>query len=299
MSQSELTLWVKCEHGFQAVIADDDDPSVEEILGGEGVEAIRAKDFEPCKTCEHLDVCMESHWNETRMGQGMSDHLSMVHTCACCDERNLTILYGDKQPKRLVPDDCPRWHPVSGCAIECSGCRRQRREIEKAHPPYKQKMNGIKEIAQSFRDALLAKDEFTTKRHLKKMSGQVVEGMFPGCDHLEDLYQDENVFFMSQEFWMEMLKSFKRTPPEFWDEVRENPPLLAHFTQGGLDYVYHSLVRHPGNVEKVIEELVLFLTDDGHFSRHWARLRVSEKKLVKRSWQGVLRRVWSSYEEQV
>lgn len=297
MSLLDDTLWVRCEDRFRAFITDDHGPPVEKLLGVEHIESHRAKEFVPCRDCEHILSCMESRWNETRAGQDETLSISTVHTCACCDEKVLTIL-ADGMMKRVVPGECPRWNPVQGCAHDCGGCRSDRREIEKAHPKYKQKMDGIKEVANLFRSALTAKDEFTTKRHIKKMSGLAVEGMFP--DPLEEMYEDEDVFFMSQEVWMEMLKAIKSTVPDFWtEEMNLNAPLLAHFTQAGLDYVYHSLIRHQNNVEKVVEELVLFLTDTGAFARHWARFRVTEKKLIKRSWQGVIRRVWLSYEAQV
>jgi len=296
MSLSEQTLWVKCEDGYHAVITDDNGPPVEEILGIENIESYRAKDFAPCRDCEHLTACMESRWNETRMGQDETRSISTVHTCASCDEKVMTIL-ADGMMKRVVPDDCPRWDALHGCAHDCGGCMSQRREIEKAHPRYKQKQDNMKEVAQAFEDALRAKDEFTRKRHNKKMNGLALEGMFPGCEMAD--YEDENVFYLSQEIWMEMLKAIKTGLPDFWAEVNQNAFLLALMTQGGLDYLYHSLGRNLGDVEKVVEELVLFLTDDGLFSRHWARFRVSEKKLIKRGWQGVFRRVWSSYEAQV
>ena len=298
MSWADRTLWMKCEHGFQAVTTDDQGPPTEEILEDQGIDAIRAKDFAPCNECDHIGPCMDSLWNEgLRMGgpQDNEGSISMAHTCSCCDEKVLTVLSGG-QDKKVIPDDCPRWNPRSGSAWDCEGCKQQRREIEKAHPKYAQKMADIKEAAEAFTAAIKAPDEFTKKRNIKKMAGKAVEGMMPDFSD----YEDQDAFFMAQEVWMEMLKAIKNTVPDFWEkEVSQNAPLLAHFTQGGLDYLYHSLLRNPGGAEKVIEELVLFLTDTGAFARHWARFTVPEKKFNKRNWQGVIRRVWLSYEGQV
>jgi len=300
MSWTDKTLWVKCERGFQAIVPDNNGPPVEKIMGDEGIKAIPVRDFAPCNECEHIDLCMDSRWNENlRMGGPLDNEgvLSFVHTCESCDDKVISLWTGTA-PKRKVPAGCPRWNDLQGSAMGCDGCRQRRREIEKAHPKYQQKMAGIKEVAQAFTAALRAKDEFTTKRHLKKMTGLAVEGMFPGCEMTD--YEDEDAFFAAQEVWMEMLKALKSTVPDFWaEEMNQNAPLLAHFTQGGLDYVYHSILRNRGDAEKVIVELVLFLTDIGAFARYWARFTVAEKKFIKRNWQGVIRRVWLSYEGQV
>ncbi len=300
MSWSNRTLWVKCEQGYQAVTTDDQGPPPEEILEDEGVEAIRANDFPPCNKCDHIGPCMDSLWNEGLRAGGPDDNegaISMTHTCSCCDDKVLTILSGG-QDKKIIPDECPRWNSRSGSAWDCEGCKQRRQEIERAHPKYQQKKDNMKEVAKAFADALKAPDEFTQKRQTKKMTGLAVEGMFPGCEMAD--YEDEDVFFLAQEVWMEMLKAIKSTVPEFWsEEMDQNAPLMAHFLQAGLDYMYHSLLRHQDAVEQVVQELVLFLTDTGAFALHWARFRVSEKKFIKRNWQGVIRRVWLSYEAQV
>lgn len=89
-----------------------------------------------CAVCPHFDECLTTRWNEdghpgwpvavitSDTGTVVANDLSDVHTCRVCKDHVLNVRGDDSEPKRIVPDACPRWSPRRSSAWACSGCQR-------------------------------------------------------------------------------------------------------------------------------------------------------------------------------
>lgn len=269
------TYWVFPEgqdHPSQAIVSEDDPQHIIALASEEQVSIRSVTSTQPCESCEHLGRCMDSLWNESARygGPGKEAPISFVHTCLTCGEQALSVL--DDTQHRIVPEGCFRWHPMSGSALDCSGCMEEKRQLRMSHPAYERRSEAALSM---FKCLMSGKPEV-----LAEAAASFSEFSLDYLP-LELLPKADSIL---QRILEDMGKRFGEAWAEL-DEVQQETHLATWLEQLCL-----SLGRHPGDAVAVAHEFLLVFNDRPPFSRAWRDLPVTHRKWVKQVWEGMVRR---------
>jgi len=274
LSWVEQTYWVLMDDGRFQAVSPDGKMDLAGILGDEGVKVVRATVKEPCDTCHHIHICMDSMWNGGRRmgGPEGAASLSSVHTCKSCNQKVLN-LHGVRE-RLLVPDGCLRWEKTFGAALDCGGCEAEKRALREAHPLYAQQMKTSGEVLKEF---FSPQKEGEPPRDFRKAAEAIVGGLERRMTLTpERLVQTQRVL---GHLIVDIRRRF---------ELDFSKERAGRIMQEWLEAVYLSLQRHPDDPEKVAHEFVLVFNDTPPFSQAWVETGPAKRRFTERIWAGLI-----------
>jgi hypothetical protein len=228
------------------------------------------------------------------------DHAD-VHTCATCFNKVLDSWDEEHKDLRLiVPDDCPGWDALSGSALDCGGCRKEKDDLRHAHPRYDDQLAAAGAMMASILRSVQAKretpenvEDLDAHREQRAVISTMAEthNPWPGLLALTDdpetapdvewagqavnlLIGEAMKLPTVQEEWTRAMDS------SGWDKGRALSYMLDM-----VEAMYLALTRHREDVDAQVHEWMLTFTDKPPARRAWTRLSIPQKKLLLRGWR--------------
>jgi len=266
---ASLTYWVYPENADtpnQAIVSEEDISDIIGLASEERVTIQPVAATQPCESCEHLDRCMDSRWNERvrHGGPGEDAPISFVHTCLTCG--NKTLSAEPDQERRLVPEGCFRWHPMAASALDCSGCMAEKFALQKQHPGYEAQVQMFRNLFEGGG----VDSENAAEIANSRLAGLPME-LLPLADQV------------LQRLLTDVGKRFGQAWEELGGEQQEMR--LAEW----VEQILLSIHKHPEDPGAVAHEFLLVFNDRPPFSQAWRELPVTHRRWVKQVWTGMVR----------
>lgn len=251
------------------------------------------------ETCPHSALC-QYHRDPPALREG---EWQAVHTCFTCMEKVLTLWDEEHAHDRLViPDDCPHWNPVFSSATDCGACRKERDDLKKSHPRYRDAMAAsgklLNLILESVNGPRLPENvvSLDRERRTHDLAGEMAEAMNP-WPNLEALARDPET--RDDVEWAGKMVAFTlgsllEVPgaAEEWSRATQTGMDDVHVAGMMMDWtegMYLARTRHRDDPEALVHEWFLVFTEQGVIHRAWTRVSVSRRKMLLRTWTKAVR----------
>lgn len=265
------------------------------VLGG--VTVIPLKEHRVCSTCPWQEACDQSSWNEIRRGFGVQPsakaELTSVHTCCICLRKVLDSWGGE--PRGEVPEECPRWNPVSGSALDCPGCRAAKAALEKTHPSYEAKFEAISRISRNLMGAVKAKIEGVAdpaEDERKVAIHDFVEACTPEYSSLSPLAVEmvDTLFadLRGREAQREVHPGMNWRPDpvpfsKVWDEAQPDQQLMCYTEI--CEWMTILYYRHRDDPDLFLKNLVMVVLEHPLIRRFHNQMSFTQKTEVRVEWR--------------
>ena len=265
------------------------------------------EEFEGCRSCRHIEGCQESAWDGgnrityAKDKPGLSSYTS-VHSCPTCGEKVIDLRvdrYGGK--RNVVPDDCPRWKPMFGSAIDCDACRAERDALRQSHPLYQERadaamgmMKSMLEVAKENKDLPDGVESLKSKRIRDKSVKAMTAALNP-LGAMEGAMDDPKkkaavvaAAGLQEALWEvvwatdEFKSEWYRAIGDGLDETQQQMVVLEW-----LDGLYLAIQRHPRNARAMAHEWHLVFTERPVASRAMHNMPDEKRKELLARWEAI------------
>jgi len=250
----------------------------------------------PCLTCPWLGPCFNGNRNED--GGAPDDDtgpLTTVGTCFTCCEKAIAIYTADTEAGGTVPENCPRWHPTFGSALDCGGCQAERQTIRRRHPQDEARSEALKGLT----DGLLNLRDWDELK-LRRAAREWVNASLPAKAIEEEDMDDPSPLFRKANAVFAVLQQAAMDDVSFGVVINSLSPseiwrwdlMMARWAEA----LYLAVREHGNDAEGVAREYRLTYTD-GLARRAWRDLSVDARLEKYKLWVNLIEQAINFVEE--
>lgn len=245
-----------------------------------------------CAACSVRERCHGSRWKSANYWKPQPrdkpslEGLTHVHTCSACFEKSLST-YWKEEDHKIVHDDCPRWHPRGGSALECDGCRADLEAIRKAHPNYNRISRGTMRMFERVLAKARGEDTDPNPPEFDGFDEDFFLARMPFSFIKEDGLEVDEIAMLFA--WWGLRTLLAHVPPGVSEEFAKlDVSWRVSLRYEWLETLYLAFTRHAGEpdaVERITREWFLMFKDKPQVSRGMMLMTRSAKKMQYMTWR--------------